>query len=557
MTAGKWNTQNNVRTRCQERDRSRAEAEAAHPKHKEKRAARGARKTAERRADCARRYARACDARTDTRVVRDARVVGTRAYKAVPPPPPPAPRARAPPPDVYVHDFGGKGGVPEDYDSSYDGDDGAYIESDPESDEDDDRRRPIGLQWRLEEMVENTGLTDLGMTAREAMGGKDLPPNLPTMPENDWRKQAVLAVIQYRFNAAGRPLDEDGEELTVLGPSTGKCRDPRWVPSAFRRGRVIDNFHNSHMRLEARMNLFDLNHGMIGDAIREHQRAKGESPTFQMKWSGHLECGAITIMQDGWWRPALTVDWGWITYDNWATAQRWYVPSSGNRMSEVFLEARPGECTPKPCTWRSVPHPKRGFFDEFGKELPEFTYHRDQYNGPQHHLRFGFDSGLPYEGGPRSNYAWQLPFGSLRDAFDRWCDEHQEYIAQWLNNVEVAVGFPNWGQDGLTDAERAFLYYGGSGSRNPALGRLLGAMWDQYGLDEFLVSEGLKIANFFYERRSRWRTTVASWMKKRAVVLYWQEATQRRLCAPGGAGRAADEAEFAAEFEEEEEWSEC
>ena len=73
--------------------------------------------------------------------------------------------------------------------------------------------------------------------------------------------------------------------------------------------------------------------------------------------------------------------------------------------------------------------------------------------------------------------------------------------------------------------------------------------------DEFLAQDGWRIANFFYERRSRWRTTVASWMKKRAVVLYWQEATQRRLCAPGGAGRAADEAEFAAEFEEEE-WSE-
>ena len=40
--------------------------------HKEKRAARCARNTAERRADCARHYARACDARTDTRIVQDA-----------------------------------------------------------------------------------------------------------------------------------------------------------------------------------------------------------------------------------------------------------------------------------------------------------------------------------------------------------------------------------------------------------------------------------------------------------------------------------------------------
>ena len=58
----------------------------------------------------------------------------------------------------------------------------------------------------------------------------------------------------------------------------------------------------------------------------------------------------------------------------------------------------------------------------------------------------------------------------------------------------------------------------------------------------------------FYEHRPRWRTTVANWIKMRAAALYWQEATQRGLCAPGGAGRAADEAEFAAEFEET---SEC
>lgn len=35
---------------------------------------------------------------------------------------------------------------------------------------------------------------------------------------------------------------------------------------------------------------------------------------------------------------------------------------------------------------------------------------------------------------------------------------------------------------------------------------------------------------------------------QRAIAFYWQEATQRALCAPGGAGRAADEATFASEF---------
>lgn len=35
---------------------------------------------------------------------------------------------------------------------------------------------------------------------------------------------------------------------------------------------------------------------------------------------------------------------------------------------------------------------------------------------------------------------------------------------------------------------------------------------------------------------------------RRAIALYWQEQTQRALCAPDGAGRAADTAAFASEF---------
>ena len=35
---------------------------------------------------------------------------------------------------------------------------------------------------------------------------------------------------------------------------------------------------------------------------------------------------------------------------------------------------------------------------------------------------------------------------------------------------------------------------------------------------------------------------------RRAVALYWQERTQRALCAPGGAGRAADRDAFESEF---------
>ena len=37
-------------------------------------------------------------------------------------------------------------------------------------------------------------------------------------------------------------------------------------------------------------------------------------------------------------------------------------------------------------------------------------------------------------------------------------------------------------------------------------------------------------------------------VKHRALALYWQERTQRALCAPGGAGRAADKGAFESEF---------
>jgi hypothetical protein len=38
------------------------------------------------------------------------------------------------------------------------------------------------------------------------------------------------------------------------------------------------------------------------------------------------------------------------------------------------------------------------------------------------------------------------------------------------------------------------------------------------------------------------------YVMKRAVALYWLECTQRALCAPGGAGRAADAMEFESDF---------
>ncbi len=47
--------------------------------------------------------------------------------------------------------------------------------------------------------------------------------------------------------------------------------------------------------------------------------------------------------------------------------------------------------------------------------------------------------------------------------------------------------------------------------------------------------------------RAHWRL-VRGLILKRIVVFYWQEQTQRALCAPGGAGRVEDRAAFESEF---------
>ena len=52
-------------------------------------------------------------------------------------------------------------------------------------------------------------------------------------------------------------------------------------------------------------------------------------------------------------------------------------------------------------------------------------------------------------------------------------------------------------------------------------------------------------------RRRAWRILAYQLRKyviKRAIALYWLERTQRALCAPGGAGRAADRDAFESEF---------
>ena len=56
------------------------------------------------------------------------------------------------------------------------------------------------------------------------------------------------------------------------------------------------------------------------------------------------------------------------------------------------------------------------------------------------------------------------------------------------------------------------------------------------------------------DRRTNIRKARRRWMvlkdavDARRIALHWQEQTQRRLCGPGGAGRAADAAAFRDEF---------
>ena len=66
---------------------------------------------------------------------------------------------------------------------------------------------------------------------------------------------------------------------------------------------------------------------------------------------------------------------------------------------------------------------------------------------------------------------------------------------------------------------------------------------DNFYQELFDVEERNKIR----KARRRWMVLKDAVDAKR-VALYWQEQTQRGLCAPDGAGRAADAAAFQAEF---------
>ena len=50
------------------------------------------------------------------------------------------------------------------------------------------------------------------------------------------------------------------------------------------------------------------------------------------------------------------------------------------------------------------------------------------------------------------------------------------------------------------------------------------------------------------EQVPRYYRKLRKHVRHRAVVLYWQERTQRALCAPGGRGREADRVAFTEEL---------
>jgi hypothetical protein len=70
---------------------------------------------------------------------------------------------------------------------------------------------------------------------------------------------------------------------------------------------------------------------------------------------------------------------------------------------------------------------------------------------------------------------------------------------------------------------------------------------------EALDAEMADFNNELRQMKSNWyviKKHVKEHFKAKAIVNFWREETQRSLCAPGGAGRAADAAAFDADFAE-------
>ena len=69
----------------------------------------------------------------------------------------------------------------------------------------------------------------------------------------------------------------------------------------------------------------------------------------------------------------------------------------------------------------------------------------------------------------------------------------------------------------------------------------------EYYDEHVMHMAGLAERRKIRKARRRWML-VKDTVDAKRIALFWQEQTQRKLCAAGGAGRAADAAEFAAEF---------
>ena len=69
----------------------------------------------------------------------------------------------------------------------------------------------------------------------------------------------------------------------------------------------------------------------------------------------------------------------------------------------------------------------------------------------------------------------------------------------------------------------------------------------EHHLEHVAITTGLARRRKIRRARRRWMVLKDA-VDARRIALHWQEQTQRRLCGPGGAGRAADAAAFRDEF---------
>ena len=113
-------------------------------------------------------------------------------------------------------------------------------------------------------------------------------------------------------------------------------------------------------------------------------------------------------------------------------------------------------------------------------------------------------------------------------------DDLECQCGTWDNDCWIGTARP-WHVECLSGFQEARLSMKGSALQRES----------RLNHEDFL----LDLAGRRVKRRARKRwMAIKDAVDARRIGLYWMEQTQRRLCAPGGAGRAADRDAFQAEF---------